>query len=289
LPDQPHLVVFGPGYSAGRVAALLAARGWRVSGVRRAARERAIAIDDEPGIAAALATATHILSSVPPDRDGDPVLARYASAIAAAPAGWSGYLSSTGVYGDTNGAWVDESAPVRVGEGRGGRRAAAERAWSALRPDMRVFRLPGIYGPGRSALDRVAAGAAHRVDKPDHVFSRIHVDDIAAAVVASLTRGRAGAYNIADDRPAHGNDVVAFAAALLRLPMPPMLPDESSLSPMARSFWAESRRVASGRARRLLGWQPRYPDYRAGLRALSAITSPASTSTDPSAAVADQR
>jgi nucleoside-diphosphate-sugar epimerase len=216
-----------------------------------------------------LAGASHVLSSVPPGRDGgDPVLAGYGPALAAAPARWLGYLSSTGVYGDTQGAWVDESAPV--GGGRRSARVEADAAWRALDPRVRVFRLPGIYGPGRNALERVAAGTAHRIAAPGQVFSRIHVADIAAAVIASFA-GPPGVYNLADDLPASHNAVIEQACRLLGRPPPPLLAlDDPALSPAARAFYGENRRVASGKARRLLGWRPRYPTFAEGLRAIAA-------------------
>ncbi|MGE0775678.1 MAG: SDR family NAD(P)-dependent oxidoreductase [Sphingomonadaceae bacterium] len=255
-----HLLIFGPGYSAGYIAGRLRAAGWQVSSVTRAT------IDDRELVRDALKRATHILSSVPPDRDGDPVLARHADAIAAAPAAWVGYLSSTGVYGDSGGAWLDESAPVA---GRRPGRNAADLAWQQIHDAARVFRLPGIYGPGRSALERVAEGRAHRIDLPGQVFSRIHVDDIAGGVIASFEAGRPGVYNLADDLPAPQNDVIAYAAPLLGLPVPPLQTLESAaLSAEARAFYAENRRIANGKARRLLGWQPRYADFRSGLRSL---------------------
>ncbi len=262
---MPHMLILGLGYTASRLAARLRADGWQVTGVRRAADDRALAFDDEAAVRAAVARATHILSSVPPQEEGDPVLIRYGAQIAAAPALWTGYLSSTGVYGDTGGAWVDEAAPV--GQGRRSARAQADIAWGALRPDMRRFRLPGIYGPGRSALERVREGKAHRIDLPGQIFSRVHVDDIVAGVIASFD-GPPGVYNLADDLPAPQNAVIEAACALLGLPLPPLLSlEEAGLSPMARAFYAENRRVANGRAKRLLDWHPRYPTYREGLSA----------------------
>jgi len=222
-----------------------------------------------------LAAATHVLSSAPPAAARDPVLARYFDPTAAG-AQWLGYLSSTGVYGDAAGAWVDETAPT--GSGRRTDRAAADAAWLAL--GARVFRLPGIYGPGRSALDRVADGRAHRTGLTEQVFSRIHVDDIVSGVIAGFG-GLPGAYNLADDRPSSQDDIVGFAARLLGVPPPPLVA-LADLSPMARGFYAENRRIANGKAKRLLGWSPRYGDYRAGLRSVNAISSPAITSAAPS-------
>ncbi|WP_338446706.1 SDR family NAD(P)-dependent oxidoreductase [Pelagerythrobacter marensis] len=261
------MFIFGMGYAASRVARTLSARGWAVTGT---GRHGDIAFDDAEAVHAALARADHVLSSVPPDRASgeDPVLTRYGQQLGADGGRWTGYLSSTGVYGDTGGAWVDESAPV--GTGRRAARAAADALW--LERGARVFRLPGIYGPGRSALDRVREGKAHRIDlgpgAPDQVFSRVHVDDIVSGVLAAL-EAPAGAYNLADDLPASQNAVVEEACRLLGRDPPPLLtPDEAGLSVMARGFYAENRRIANGKARRVLGWRPRYPTFREGLAAL---------------------
>jgi nucleoside-diphosphate-sugar epimerase len=272
-----HLLVFGPGYTASRFIAAVAAAhpAARITRVRRTATDGALALES-PQTRAAIASATHILSSVPPVSDAgeDPVLAAHATALARAPALWVGYLSSTGVYGDTQGAWVDETAPradPRAGRRQG--RSAADEAWAGLHPQARVFRLPGIYGPGRSALERVRAGTAERIDQPGHVFSRIHVDDIVAALLASLTQPATGLFNIADDEPASGADVLAHAARLLGQPLPPLVPlDQARLGPMGRAFHSECRRVANGRMKRALGVNLRYPTYREGLAAcLTAI------------------
>lgn len=255
---MPHLLIFGLGYTASRLTGVLCARGWQVTGTSRAT----LPLDD-PRVAEAIGSATHILSSVPPG-DGDPVLALHGARLRSAPATWLGYLSSTGVYGDSGGAWLDESAAL---DGRRDARVAADLAWQALRPDVRVFRLPGIYGPGRSTLDRARAGSAHRVDIPDtQVFSRIHVDDIVAGLVASFERGAPGIYNLADDLPASGNAVTEFACDLLGVPHPPLVP-VAALSPMAQGFYAANRRVAATKMKRDLGVRLRYPDYRSGLRA----------------------
>ncbi|MBB3911452.1 nucleoside-diphosphate-sugar epimerase [Sphingomonas desiccabilis] len=275
------MLVFGLGYAAGVAADRLRARGWRVIGTSRDGREGTVAFADEDRVRFEIAAADAVLSSVPPAEDSDPVLEAYGGALAARGC-WLGYLSSTGVYGDAGGGWVDESAPLG---GRRPARVAADRAWLGL--GARVLRLPGIYGPGRSPLDRVRSGAAHRVDLAGQVFSRVHVEDIAAGIAAALD-APAGAYNLADDLPADQNAVVAYAARLLGVAPPPFVPLES-LSPMARGFYAENRRVANGRAKRVLGWRLRYPDYRFGLRALNAMTSPASTSSAPAPASSDQR
>ncbi len=279
------MLIFGMGYTAQVLAGRLRKDGWHVRGTGSAGD---IAFADGVAVRAALASARHVLSSVPPAREGgDPVLQTYGADIAASGAAWIGYLSSTGVYGDAGGAWVDESAPV--GRGRRTARAEADLAWQALDARVRVFRLPGIYGPGRSALDRVAEGRAHRIAIPDQVFSRVHVDDIVSGVVASFT-GPAGAYNLADDTPCSQNDVIEEAARLLWQDPPPMQSlDEANLSPMALAFYAENRRVANGKAKRVLGWKPAFPSYREGLRALRASTSPIIASTEPAPASSDQR
>jgi nucleoside-diphosphate-sugar epimerase len=263
------LFIFGLGYTAGRIAAALRAQGWRIEATGSAGN---IAFADREAVLAALRGASHILSSVPPDRTtgSDPVLDSYGEALAGRALF---YLSSTGVYGDRQGAWVDEATPTiaQSGEGRRNARAAADRAW--LEMGASVFRLPGIYGPGRSALDRVRAGQARRIDLPGQVFSRIHVDDIVSAVVSALTGDApAGAYNLADDLPCSGNAVIEHACRLLGVPLPPLEPlEEAGLSEMARGFYRENRRVANGKARRVLGWRPRYPTYVEGLEALLAM------------------
>ena len=235
------------------------ARGWAVDATGSAGN---VDFNDSATVRLITAQATHILSSVPPVVDGDPVLQAYGDTLAGK---WLGYLSSTGVYGDAAGAWVDESTPIR---GRRDSRNVADQDWLAL--GARVFRLPGIYGPGRSALDRVAEGKAHRVDLPDQVFSRVHVDDIVSGVVAGFD-APPGAYNLADDRPCDQNAVIEMAAALLGATAPPFVALDS-LSPMGRSFYAENRRVANGKAKRVLGWTPAYPDFASGLRALNVGT-----------------
>jgi nucleoside-diphosphate-sugar epimerase len=256
-----NLLVFGLGYSAQRIAAALAGRGWRIEATGSAGT---IDFDDEAAVRAAVARASHLLSSAPPGETGDPVLGRYGDALAGR---WLGYLSSTGVYGDTGGAWVDESAPT--GSGRRSARTDADAAWLALR--ARVFRLPGIYGPGRSALDRVRAGTAHRIDLPQQVFSRVHVEDIVGGVIAAIEAGTPpGAYNLSDDEPTGQNAVVEHACRLFGVPAPPLQSlEDAGLSPVARGFYAENRRVANGKLKRLACWAPRFPSYREGLAALA--------------------
>ncbi len=254
------LLIFGLGYTARHLAQQLVCAGWEVMSTGSSGT---MAFDDRASVMLALDRATHVLSSVPPVADGDPVLETYGDHIRSSGA-WLGYLSSTGVYGDAGGGWVDETAPVR---GRRASRNHADADWQAL--GARIFRLPGIYGPGRSMIDRVKARQAHRIDLPDQVFSRVHVDDIASGVIAGFD-ARAGVYNLADDHPCDQNQVVEYACRLIGLPSPPMVSLESAqISAAARAFYAENRRVANGKAKRLLNWAPRFPDFRAGLSHLA--------------------
>ncbi|WP_285712668.1 SDR family NAD(P)-dependent oxidoreductase [Erythrobacter oryzae] len=271
-----RLLIFGLGYTAGRIATAMQAQGWQVRATGSAGD---IAFADRDAVLAALGEATHILSSVPPDRatGGDPVLDAYGEALRGKSLF---YLSSTGVYGDRAGAWVDEHTPTiaQSGEGRRNARAEADLAWFTM--GARVFRLPGIYGPGRSALDRVREGKARRIDLPGQVFSRVHVDDIVSGVVAALTQDAPpGAYNLGDDLPCSGNVVTEHACRLLGLPLPPLERlGDANLSEMARGFYMENRRVANGKAKRVLGWSPRYPTYVEGLESLFAPQAPAGAS-----------
>ncbi len=267
MGTRPHLLILGQGYSGSRIAAEARARGWEVTGVRRTAGEGAIGFDD-PALEARIAAATHILSSVPPARETgeDPVLARLGATLAGSRARLF-YLSSTGVYGDTGGAWVDESAPI--GGGRRSARTRADLGWQAV--GATILRLPGIYGPGRSALDEVRAGTARRIDRPGHRFSRIHVDDIAGAALALMEAGAAGIFNIVDSLPAEPRHVTEHACRLLGVPFPPLKPlDDAALSPMARGFWTERRVVAGRKLGRVTGYRLRHPDYKCGLEAILA-------------------
>lgn len=263
-----RLLIFGLGFCTGYLRHHLRDSDWSIVATRRKADADAVAFDDRAAVERALARATHIISSVPPAGGEDPVLAHYGEAITRSPARWIGYLSSTGVYGDCAGAWVDETAPT--GAGRRKDRAQADADWLALDPQrVRCFRLPGIYGPGRSPIARARAGQVQCVDVPGQVFSRVHVDDIVGAVVASFDHGVPGAYNLTDDLPAPQAEVNAYACKLIGHAPPALIGlDDPSLSSAARAFYDENRRVANGKAKRLLVWSPQYPDYRLGLQAL---------------------
>lgn len=262
-----HMLIFGLGYTAGRMADALRTKGWSVDATGSTGN---VDFSDAHAVSAALRNASHVLSSVPPNRASgeDDVLANYGDALGNQ---WVGYLSSTGVYGDAKGAWVDECTPTvtETGAGRRNARAEADAKWMQL--GARVFRLPGIYGPGRSALDRVRDGKARRIDMPGQVFSRIHVDDIVSGVMAAIdTNAPASAYNLSDNLPASGNAVTEEACRLAGLEPPPLQTlDEANLSEMARGFYSESRRVANGKAKRVLGWAPAFPTFKEGLLSLA--------------------
>ncbi|WP_404423827.1 SDR family oxidoreductase [Thalassospira australica] len=281
------LFCFGLGFSARFVADHLRDEGWQIAGTTRSADkaeilraqgiEPYIFSDDAPiaDIRGALDDVTHILISAPPGGNGDPVLAHHAGDLAALPEGtWVGYLSTTGVYGDRDGAVVTEEDDLLPSGKRGRRRVAAEKAWFDLgrRHGLCVqsFRLAGIYGPGRNALETVRSGRARRVVKPGQVFSRIHVEDIAQTVLASIRYPNAGAaYNVCDDDAAPPQDVIAYACGLLGVDPPPEEDfDVAKLSPMAASFYEDNKRVANDRIKTELGVKLRFIDYKAGLLAL---------------------
>ncbi len=280
---MPTLLSLGHGYSAAALARLLLARGWRVLGTARSPerlREVAAAgVEARPwpgsDLHDAFAEASHLLTSVAPDAEGDPVLRAVGEEVAqAAPRlAWAGYLSTTGVYGDRGGGWVDEGSDLRPATARGRARVEAEAAWRAVPGlPLHVFRLAGIYGPGRGPFEKVRTGTARRIVKDGQWFSRVHVEDIAQVLLASIDRPNPGAvYNVCDDDPAPPQDVIAEAARLLGLPAPPAVPFESAeMTPMARSFYAESKRVRNARIKEELGVRLRFPDYRAGLASLLA-------------------
>ncbi len=274
--DMPHLFCFGLGFSAQALIRRLQPQGWTISGTNRdGAALEGVGVwrfDGSMSIPeAALAGVTHLLLSVPPGAEGDPVLNHHHAMLARRKFDWVGYLSTTGVYGDRGGDWVDEESPLEPSTARGHRRLEAERTWQVLL-DAQLFRLAGIYGPGRNQLVSLRDGTAKRIVKPGQVFSRIHVDDIAGVLSASVAAPNPGrAYNVCDDEPAPPQDVVAFAAELLGMQPPPEIPfAEADLSPMAASFYAESKRVSNLRIKQELGYQLLYPSYREGLRALVA-------------------
>ena len=274
------LLSLGHGYSADALARRLIPQGWQVIGTTRDAGKAAAlrAAGVEPliwpvdSLAPALARASHVLVSMAPGPEGDPVLARHREELRQARPDWVGYLSTTGVYGDHQGDWVDETTPLTPATARGLARMRAEAEWQALGLPLHIFRLAGIYGPGRGPFEKVRNGTARRIIKPGQVFSRIHVADIAQVLEASITRPNPGAvYNVCDDDPAPPEDVLAHAASLLGLPPPPEESwDTAELTPMARSFYAESKRVRNARIKDELGVRLIHPDYRSGLAALLA-------------------
>ncbi len=284
-----HMLFLGLGYVAGHLARRLRERGWRISGTSRDVEGlgriesqgwRAWLFDGTEALPQeAWEGVTHVLSSIPPEEAGDPVLVRLGGDLArrAQTIRWAGYLSTVGVYGDHGGAWVDEETPPAPVSDRGRRRLKAERAWLDLHArtglPVHVFRLPGIYGPGRSPLEKMREGRRKAlVVKEGQVFSRIHVDDLAVALLASIDRPHPGrVYNVVDDEPAPPHEVALHACRLLGIEPPPLVPfEEAGLSPMARSFYGESKRVSNRRLKEELDWQPRYPTYREGLKALRA-------------------
>lgn len=272
------LLSLGHGYSAQALARRLVPQGWQVIGTtRNPARAQAFRAEGVeplvwPGdLAPALARATHVLCSAAPDSQGDPFL-RAVPAIAGSRAVWVGYLSTTGVYGDHAGGWVDEATQLTPQSDRGRQRVLAEEQWLATGLPVHIFRLAGIYGPGRGPFEKVRDGTARRIIKPGQVFSRIHVDDIAQVLEASIRRPNPGAaYNVCDDNPCPPEEVIGHAARLLGLPEPPAVDYaavEPTMTPMARGFYQESKRVRNDRIKDELGVRLLYPDYPAGLAAL---------------------
>lgn len=275
------LFCFGRGYTASALARLLD-KNWHVSGTARSPSSdgRTIAFDGSApakDVTEALRSATHLLASIPPNEQSDPALIHHSEDIAASRSlRWIGYLSTIGVYGDAGGGWVDEMTPPKPSSVRGQRRVDAENAWLRLGErtgiPVIIFRLPGIYGPGRSVLDDVRAGTARRIVKPGQVFNRTHVDDIAAVLKASIEKSDTERiYNIADDEPAAPQDVITYACELLAVEPPPAIDFASAeLSPMARSFYGESKRVSNARIKSELGVMLQFPTYREGLKAILA-------------------
>ena len=283
MDGQKRMVVLGHGYSAGWLTPELIRRGWQVTGTTRNNLPRVAASGADalrwPGqddaVRRAIARADALLVTAAPDRHGDPALMAYRDDIASARPAWIGYLSTTGVYGDRQGDWVDEGDALTPSTLRGQERVAAEQAWQHLAREhglaLHIFRLAGIYGPGRGPFAKLRSGTARRIVKPGQIFSRIHVQDIARVLLASLDRPSAGAvYNVCDDDPAPPEDIIAHAAEIAGLPLPPLEDFATAeMTPMARSFYSESKRVSNRRIRDELGVELLYPDYRAGLAALA--------------------
>ena len=271
------LLCFGYGYSARALAKHLIPAGWRIIGTCR--REEAAALIEADGAEPVAidqvdpAQANHILISVPPGSDGDPVLNAFGAVMSETGSAWLGYLSTTGVYGDTGGREVNETSPLNPASDRSARRVEAEAGWLSLEGvPAHIFRLAGIYGPGRSALDQIKAGRARRIDKPGFTFSRIHVEDIAGVLAASIAAPNPGAiYNVCDNEPAPQADVIAYGCELLGADVPPLIPYDAAqrdMTEMARSFWQDNRRVSNARIRDELGYRLIYPSYREGLQAI---------------------
>ena len=272
------LLSIGHGYSAQALARRLLPQGWQIIGTTRteagAKALRATGIDalvwPEADLSGALAKATHLLTSVAPG-DSDPVLQAIGPQIARSALKWVGYLSTTAVYGHHNGDWVDETTPLAPTTARGAARVQAEADWTALGLPLHIFRLAGIYGPGRGPFEKVRDGTARRIHKAGQVFSRIHVDDIARVLHAALLRPHPGIYNVCDDDPASPEDILGLAADMLGLPPPPIVPyEQAEMTPMARSFYAENKRVRNDRIKTVLGVTLDYPTYREGLAAILA-------------------
>ncbi len=275
------LLSFGHGYSAQWLAKLLLPQGWHIIGTTRSATKAQNLADQGieplifPGgdVSGVLGYASHLLVSVGPTLEGDPVLKEVGDLIRKYSANyeWVGYLSTTGVYGDYQGKWIDEDTPLNPSTQRGQWRKGAETEWRAIsKLPLHIFRLAGIYGPGRGPFAKVRDGTVRRIIKPGQVFSRTHIEDIAQVLVASIERPAPGTvYNVCDNSPAPPEDVIAYAAELLGLPVPPAIPFETAeMSPMARSFYAENKRINNDRIKTDLGVKLRYPSYKEGLLAL---------------------
>ena len=284
---QKKLFCFGYGYTCDVLAHELMGQGdWCLAGTTRDNNKRRFLRNqniksflfdyqqplEDPTLF--LRDTTHLLLSAPPDDDGDPAFLMHAADILKIPTlEWVGYLSSTSVYGDRDGGWVDESSEIRPSSKRGSRRAKAEEQWLNLfrtkKLPVHAYRLAGIYGPGRSALDSVRVGNARRIDKPGHAFSRIHVEDIAQTIIASMHKPNPGAaYNLADDLAAPSQEVIKYACEMLGLDVPPLLPyDDTDMAPIARSFYADNKRLKNDKIKNELGVKLKYPTYKEGLKA----------------------
>ncbi len=285
-----RLFCFGLGYCAAKLGRRLLTQGWTVAGTT-SHPEKMQRLENHgfqpflftgnsapADIKDAIRTATHVLLSIPPDAQSDPALAQFGEEIAASPSiHWIGYFSTVGVYGDANGGWVDETTEPRPGTERGQRRLKAENGWSNLGrrsgKALVIYRLPGIYGPGRSAIDQLRAGTARRIFKPGQLTNRAHVEDIATAVEASIDLASdIHIFNVTDDLPAPPQDVIAYGAELLGVPCPPATdPADAALSPAARSFYVENKKVSNARMKSELGVKLAYPTYIEGLKAIAGL------------------
>lgn len=290
-PRDKKLFCFGYGYTAGFLAKMLKAEGWTVAGTTTDPDKKdylkksgvsALLFDHNHTINdpfAAFSDVTHVLLSVPPGADGDPVFEVHGEDLAGMKnLQWVGYLSTTAVYGNHDGNWVDETTPPAPTSRRGSLRLKAEQQWLSLFETeglpVHIFRLAGIYGPGRSAVDSVRTGTARRIDKKDHVFNRIHVEDIAQTLMASMKKPKPGAiYNLADDEPSSSCEVISFACNLVGMAPPPLTPYEGTeMAPIVRSFYKDNKRVKNDRIKQELGITLKYPDYRAGLQSCTDIS-----------------
>ncbi|MDC1268943.1 SDR family oxidoreductase [Amylibacter sp.] len=272
------LLSIGHGFSASALSIKLIQAGWIVYGTTRT-KEKAVVLE-KLGVNAIIwpgndltpyfKKATHVLTSVAPNSTGDPVLNQYSNIFLNSTFEWIGYLSTTGVYGNHNGGWVDEETTLAPSTQRGKFREMAEYSWTKLDMNLHIFRLAGIYGPGRGPFSKVRNGTARRIIKKRQLFSRIHVDDIAQTLLASIKSPRKGAiYNVCDDNPAPPEDVIAYAAELLGMPVPEAIDfDKADMSPMAKSFYAENKKVSNELIKKELGIKLKFPDYKTGLRSL---------------------
>jgi nucleoside-diphosphate-sugar epimerase len=286
LLHDKKIFCFGFGYTAGFLATKLSSCGWKISGTTTDPEKRdflkkndidARLFDRNRTLAdpaRAFDGVTHILLSVPPDVDGDPVFDAHGEDLAALKnLEWVGYLSTTGVYGNQDGAWIDEAAPTMPSSKRGKQRLKAEQQWQSLHLaeglPLHIFRIAGIYGPGRSALDAVRSGTARRIDKPGHAFNRIHIEDIVQTLIASINKPNPGSiYNLADDLPSPSHEVIQFACNMIGIDSPPLLPfDQAGVSPIAQSFYKENKRLRNDKIKNELGVELIHPDYRSGLQA----------------------
>jgi nucleoside-diphosphate-sugar epimerase len=282
MTHNKHLFIFGFGYSAAAFAKELMADGWKISATSRDPERRKEMVRlgiktfdfDDNALIPALHEAQYLLDSVPPAKQGHPTLTRYGEEIARSDWQWIGHLSTTGVYGNYDGDWVDENAELKANTGRLIRRIDTELAWLKLfkthSHPVHIFRLAGIYGPGRGPFKKLKQGTAQRIDKPGQFFSRIHVRDIAETLLTSLKNPSAGAiYNVCDDEPAPAHEVIAEAARLLGMEPPPLIPfEEAELSDMAKEFYSDDRKVSNRKIREELGVKLHYPTYREGVASL---------------------